>query len=432
MVAAGISLSRFTNAITKAVNSSPELFGAWVMAELSDVRVAGGHCYLELIEKNEAGQTVAKMRATIWQTVFNQLRRKFFLATQRDIATGLKVLVKGNASHHSLYGLSFNITDIDPSYTLGDIERLRKEILLRLTKEGIIDANRNKIFPAAPQRIAVISAEGAAGLGDFMKQLLINSEHFAFYPKLFPCMMQGDRVSASIRMALKAIQENSSQWDCVAIVRGGGATTDLNGFDDYELAKAVATCSLPVVVGIGHERDRNVLDEVACVSLKTPTAVAVFFIDRLREAYETVLRAADRLREIAADKMIGEERRLASLQSLLPQLILRRLSVQESKLKAIWERLPILVEGRIGKEKVTLSGTKDMVRMLSASTIGRSMQNLENIENLMKVLDPSNTLRRGYSVTRVNGKAVKDASSLKEGDILNTTLFQGEIRSKIF
>lgn len=449
----GIPLSQYTDAITNAVANARNLAGVWVIAELSDVRISGGHCYLELIEKNETGQTIAKLRATIWRSVYYQLRNKFFNATQKEISNGIKALVRGSASHHSLYGLSFNIIDIDPNYTMGDMERLRREILMKLHKEGVAMMNKSLPFPEAPQKIAVISAEGAAGYGDFMNHLLGNSEGFVFYPYLFPCMMQGDKVSESIRQALGLIEATADIWDCVAIVRGGGATTDLNGFDDYELAKAVATCGLPVVVGIGHERDRNVLDDIAHTSLKTPTAVANFFIDRLREAYDNVIALADSLRIYSTEQLRGEERRLSTIHGLVPQLALRRLEDNRSSLQLLSGKLPLLIQGRVqrertklegiktvlsnlaitrsGKENIKIDGIVNLLKNLSQNRIGEAKNKILSMDSMIKVLDPKNTLRRGYSITRVNGKAVKTKESLSEGDILITTLEDGEVRSVV-
>lgn len=430
-LASGIPLSQFTALITRTISNSSALSGVWVMAELSDVRIAGGHCYMELIEKNEAGQTIAKLRATIWQSTLNNLRRKFFQATQRDIATGLKVLIKGNAGHHSVYGLSFNITDIDPSYTLGDLERLRREILQRLAKENVLNLNKGRKLPIAPQKIAIISAEGAAGYGDFMNQLMGNAEGFVFYPCLFPSVMQGDRVSASIRHSLEIIESTADLWDCVVIIRGGGATTDMNGFDDYDLARAVATCGLPVIVGIGHDRDRNVLDDIAHTSVKTPTAVAAFFIDRLRQAYDLAAGMAERIRQSSIDKIRGEERRLAAIQTNVPNLALRRLSENNSKLQTLSSKIPVLVEGRLGKESVKLSAKWDMISSLSQTIISKNIQRVKNYEDLLQVLSPLNTLRRGYSITRIDGKAVKSSNDLQEGMVITTQFYEGEIRSKV-
>lgn len=447
----GIPLSRFTEAITNAVATARGLSGVWIIAELSDVRIAGGHCYMELIEKNEAGQTIAKLRANIWRSTYLQLRQKFFNATQREISNGIKALVRGSATHHSLYGLAFNIIDIDPSYTMGDMERLRREILLRLQKEGLAMRNKNLPMPVAPQKIAVISAEGAAGYGDFMHQLCGNLEGFVFYPTLFPCVMQGEKVSESIRRALYLIESTADIWDCVAIIRGGGATTDLNGFDDYELAKAVATCGLPVVVGIGHERDRNVLDDVAHTSLKTPTAVANFFIDEARRAYDGILGLADQLRIYSTELLRGEERRLSTIHGLIPQLALRRMEEAKSNLQSTVGKFPLLIESRMGKENMRLQSLINIISNSSEAKIGKAsiridgminiLRNvtthlLENrkekvsaLESLIKVLDPRNTLKRGYSITRLNGKALKSRGEISAGDILTTELADGEIRS---
>lgn len=450
----GIPLSRYTAAITNAIGMAPGLSGIWVTAELSDVRTSGGHCYMELIEKNEAGQTVAKLRATIWKSTFLQLRQKFYSATQRDIATGIKALVRGSATHHSIYGLSFNITDIDPSYTIGDMERIRREIVMKLQKEGVAYLNKSLSLPLAPQKIAVISAEGAAGYGDFINHLTGNTDGFVFYPCLFPCVMQGDKVSESIRTVLQLIEATADVWDCVAIVRGGGATTDLNGFDDYELARAVATCGLPVVVGIGHERDRNVLDEIAHTSVKTPTAVAGFFIDRMREAYDKVLLIAERLRTYSGDHIRGEERRLSTIHALIPQLALRRMEDAKSRLHALTGKLPLMTQNRLSNERVKLQSAVAMISNFSSSRINKeglkldnalmmisnltsniisgNVQKLAAVESLIKVLDPINTLKRGYSVTRINGKAIKSKNEIHSGDIVSTQFSDGTIQSKIF
>ena len=449
----GIPLSQYTAAITNTVATATHLMGVWLIAELSDVRSSGGHCYMELIEKNESGQTIAKLRANIWRNNFIQLQHKFFNATQKNISTGIKALVRGSVNHHPLYGLSFNIIDIDPSYTIGDLERLRREIILKLQKEGLYHKNKELPLPVAPQRIAIISAEGAAGYGDFMNQLMGNSEGFVFYTHLFPCVMQGDKVSESIRKALAFIEATADLWDCVVIIRGGGATTDLNGFDDYDLAKAVATCGLPVVVGIGHERDRNVLDEIANTSLKTPTAVAGFFIDRLREAYEYILSLTDKLQGYSNELMRGEERRLSTIQTFIPQLALRRLQDAKARLQSITGRLPLLTEGRIGKENVKLDSFKNIFTNLSSSKISKETLKIENLltlctnvsstclehakqkinnyESIIKVLDPKNTLLRGYSITRINGKALKSVEKINRGDTIVTTLPDGEVTSSV-
>lgn len=428
---AAMSLTEYTAMIGNAIRMTPGLQGAWVTAELSDLRFSGGHCYMELIEKNVSGQTVAKLRANIWASRVPYIRRKFFGATQRDIATGMKVMVYGSSAHHSVYGLSFTINDIDPSYTLGDMERIRREILMRLQKEGVIDYNKQEMMPPVPQRIAVISAEGAAGYGDFINQLAGNSDGFVFYPFLFPAVMQGERTSQSVLAALDKIEQTIDLWDCVAIVRGGGATTDLNGFDDYDLAYRVATFPLPIVVGIGHERDRTVLDEIAHTRMKTPTAVAAFFIDSLRNAYSSVGQMVQWITRYSTDRLLGEARRLDNVETMIPALANARLTSAKSRLDRELTRIPVLVESRLAAARGRLDTMRTMVSMAADSVIKRSLAKVENLTGMIEVLSPVNTLRRGYSITRVNGHAVTDASTLKPGDELETQLNSGVIRSKV-
>lgn len=428
---APMSLVEYTAVIGNAIRMTPGLQGAWVMAELSDVRYSGGHCYMELIEKNPAGQTVAKLRANIWASRVNYIRHKFFGATQRDIANGMKVMVWGAAGHHSVYGLSFTINDINPSYTLGDMERIRREILMRLQKEGVIDQNKQEFMSPAPQRIAVISAEGAAGYGDFINQLAGNSDGFVFYPFLFPAVMQGERTSQSVRDALDMIEQTMEHWDCVVIIRGGGATTDLNGFDDYDLAYRVATFPLPIVVGIGHERDRTVLDEIAHTRMKTPTAVAAFFIDRLRTAYSTIGQMVQWIARYSTDRLVGEARRLDNAETMIPALANARLTAAKARLDRELTRIPVLVESRLAGERGKIDSLGRFISMAADGVIKRSSAKLDNLAGMIDVLSPANTLRRGYSITRVNGHALTDASTVKPGDILETQLNSGTICSEV-
>lgn len=428
---AAMSLVEYTTVIGNAIRKTPQLQGAWVMAELSDLRYNGGHCYMELIEKNEAGQTVAKLRANIWASRVPHIRNKFFHATQRDISTGMKVMVYGAAGHHSVYGLSFTINDIDPSYTLGDMERIRREILMRLQKEGVMEYNKQVYMSPVPQRIAVISAEGAAGFGDFMNQLSCNSDGFVFYPFLFPAIMQGDRTSASVRAALDMVEQTIDLWDCVAIVRGGGATTDLNGFDDYDLAYRIATFPLPVVVGIGHERDRTVLDEIAHTRMKTPTAVAAFFIDKLRSAYSTVGQLVQGIVRYSSERLLGESRRLNNAETMIPALAEARLTAAKARLDRELTRIPVLVESRLISAKGRVDTIGRVITMAADSVLKHSADKLESLSGMIDVLSPSNTLRRGYSITRINGHAVTDVTDIKPGDVLETQFNHGIIHSEV-
>ena len=452
-LSAPLSLSSLTSYITHAVNSSPALSRVWVTAELSDVRVNGGHCYMELVEKNPSGQTVAKMRATIWQTTFNSLRKQFIAVTGKEIVTGMKVMLHGSVQHHSVYGLSFNVMAIDPSYTLGDIERIRREILQKLSREGIIHNNHNLPMALLPQRIAVISAEKAAGYVDFIDHLKKNSDGFKFYPFLFPAAMQGDRVSSSVLKALDHIESTIDLWDCVVILRGGGATTDLIWFDDYNLARRVATFPLPVIVGIGHEQDRNVLDEIAHTRVKTPTAAATFFIDRARNAYLTALNLIDDVVRYVNERIAGEKTRISNLSVSLPAIVRARIEREDILLKKELAKLPLLVEARMNREKSRLEYFIPLISNVANAVIARESNNLfnlkdklnlqlenrllsektriDNFENLINVLNPRNTLKRGFSIVRKEGKALSDSSKAKKGDKLDVQLFSGSITSTV-
>lgn len=448
-----ISLSELTARISNTIHTSPDLAGVWVTAELSDVRQNGGHCYMVLIEKNHVGTTIAQLRATVWQSTFRLIQKKFREETGRDIATGMKMLLKGSTNHHSLYGLSFNVIDIDPAYTLGDMERIRREILERLYKEGLLNLNKSLTFPVAPQRIAIVSAEGAAGYGDFMNHLLLNNRGFVFYPVLFPSVMQGERVSISVRQALSKIEKTKENWDCVVIIRGGGATTDLNGFDDYDLARAVATFPLPVIVGIGHERDRTVLDEIANTRMMTPTAVASFLVASLERAFGDLSAICDKITRWITDRLAGEEIRLSNLTATLPALVNSKISEQKNRLEAMARGIPVVTSSRIAHENTRINSMGSILSTLSRNLISLQQRKLSEKQNLLELslknllriqkeklsrlnditelLSPTKTLKRGYSITRIDGKALTSTKGIKKGMKITTTLVDGDIESEV-
>lgn len=425
-----VTLLEFQQMISNTIRMKPELQARWVIAELSDVRVSGGHCYMELVEKDSAGGTRAKMRAMIWSSLFMGLRSKFHAATGSDIRSGLKVMVRGSANHHNVYGLSFVISDIDPSYTMGDMERLRREILERLVREGVAGSNRSLGLPPVLQRIAVISAPGAAGYGDFMNQIGLNPDGFVIYPMLFPAVMQGDRTVPSVLDCLDRIEQALDFWDCVVIIRGGGATTDLNGFDNYELARRVATFPVPVVVGIGHERDRTVLDELACVRCKTPTAVAAFIIDRMRDYYARVADLVHRVARYDREALKGEHLRLANLEQTVPSLVKQKVMRERLRIRDLVAGVERGVASRIRAEETRLD--KDLLRIFSATSgaVRREEMRLEKLDSMVRVLSPENILKRGYSITRIGGRSIRDASVVKPGEVIETQLANGTLLSK--
>ena len=426
-----ITLSQFQRRVTNTIRMNPDLQSAWVLAELSDVRPNGGHCYMELVEKDDNGGIRAKIRAMIWRGTYEPLRRKFMDATGGDLRSGIKLLVRGSATHHEVYGLSFVISDIDPSYTLGETERIRREILARLTREGVIDRNRSLPVPLLPQRVAVISAAGAAGYGDFTNQLASNSYGFIFYPMLFPAVMKGANTAPSVLKMLDWVEHTAFMWDCVIIIRGGGATTDLNSFDNYELAHRVATFPIPVVVGIGHERDRTVLDDIACVRCKTPTAVAAWLVEQLDDAFRQAYDSSVRIGRYVSEAMKGEHMRLAQIEASLPATVVTRTMRERVALQRIASNLSTALGGRTTAADARLQVIAGRVAAAARSSLDNAAARLKRLEDMHRILSPQNTLSRGYSITRVNGHAVTDAADLKPGDTIETTLLNGTVFSEI-
>ena len=448
-----ISLRDYTSRIGTLIRQSATLRNQWIIAELSDVGTRGGHCYMELIEKDERGNTIARMRATIWANIFLHLKAKFEYATNQTFMSGLKVMILGSANFHEQYGFSFNITDIDPTFTLGDMARIRQEIINRLTTEGIINRNQQIEMPIVPQRIAIISAAGAAGYGDFMNQLKNNRNRFVFYTHLFNATMQGEQTSKSVRNALEQIEMTVDLWDCIVIIRGGGATSDLNGFDELELARAVALSPLPVIVGIGHERDRTVLDDIAHTRVKTPTAAAEFLINKAQAALDLATQLADFALRYATDRIAGEKLQLSNIESLIPSLTKQKITEKNLLLNKITTAIPIIVQKNINRHRQLLdSKTRELVfagnrlklkseakanlltesiRQVSTSCISREKQRLTGLYGIIEALSPQNTLRRGYSITRQNGIAVKNANQLTDGEVIITTFADGSITSLV-
>ena len=426
-----ITLREFNNRIKRLLNN-PAVCNCWICADLSDVNVRGGHCYLELLEKDErTGATIAKMRGIIWANRFAYLRQKFVQVTGQDLRSGLKVMLEVSVNYHEQYGISLIITDIDPSYTLGDMERLRREILARLKADGIIDMNKQLDFPAVPQRIAIVSAAGAAGYGDFMNQLHNNAYGLQFYTCLFPAVMQGKETVASVTAALDRINRHIDLFDCVVIIRGGGSTSDLNSFDDYNLAANVAQFPLPVVVGIGHERDVTILDYVACRRVKTPTAAAELLIGCGVEALARIDELRETIVSIAREYITEAQLQMQYLTSTIPLVAGNIVERNRTRLQHIMQIVPLTAQSRIAQGNERLLFFLKQMQQASAQTIMREKMRLTAIYEKVQILSPQNTLRRGYSLTTVNGHAVTDASQLAAGDTITTHLANGTVTSTI-
>lgn len=450
-----LTLSQLSRYVAQAISRQPVLLGAWVTAEISDLSTSGGHCYMTLIEKDPAGTTIARMRATIWANRFIYLREKFFKATGRQLANGLKVMLYGGVNYHNSYGLSFNVGEIDPSYTMGDLERIRREILQALQRDGILECNRRLAISEPPVKIAIISSEKAAGYGDFINQLQHNPLGVEFYTMLFPAIMQGEKTAGSVLEALELILQTYSlvKWDCVVIIRGGGATTDMNGFDNLELARRIATYPMPVAVGIGHERDRCVLDEIACVRCKTPTAVASWLIDMVAMQWQRAMDFAHQVATYASERLKGEHIRLQGVETIIPSAAGIQISKASMRLKNIYSQLPLITQRATSRESGRLENISTTLRMASltqldkasvlidnhssaltlavSSKLEKETTALSNLEKLINVLNPASTLKRGYTITRVSGKAITNPGDVAPGDILVTHTAGGKIISKV-
>lgn len=403
-----LTVTQFNARLANAVAVAPGVHNVWIVGETSDVRLSRGHCYLELIERDEAGANRSRIRANIWASVYSALARKFLQGTGIPFASGMKVRARVSASYHPAYGMSATITDIDPAYTVGDAVRRRNEIINRLTEQKIIDLNRSLPFPLVPNRIAVISARGAAGYGDFINQLLGNPARLRFSLKLFPAVMQGDNTVPAILDALNAIQRQSEDFDAVVIIRGGGATSDLAAFDNYDLAAAVARFPIPVIVGIGHERDTTVLDYVANRPVKTPTAAAELLISRVTAVLDALSRVTNLIYQASTGRIAAHRefltRQAASLPGFLRHTLLRHRSALE-------------------RDAITLNNA--VTRNLE-----RNNEYLARAQDLLRVLSPDAVLARGFSITMLpDGTVVRNPDQTPPGTNLTTRLATGTIHS---
>ena len=404
-----VSLSELTDRIQGVIRTNFES-AVWVRAEISELRENNGHCYLELIEKDaDTDGILAKTRATCWASVFRMLKPYFESSTGENLRAGLNVLVAVTVEFSGLYGFSLNVRDIDPSFTIGELAARRLQIIRQLEADGIADMNKQLPFPKLPQRLAIISSATATGYGDFCDQLKRDSTQFAFYPKLFPATMQGEQAEASIIAALERIYKHMDLFDVVVIIRGGGATTDLACFDTYNLALNCAQFPLPVIAGIGHQRDISILDMVAHTSVKTPTAAAEFLIGKMQDAKDELLNLAD------------------DIHSVISQLI----STQEQQL----ERMKLQIEqaARTGYLRQQHQLEQQGYRIRTA--VRQIMQNhqikLEQIRNRIDIHSPAFLLQRGYSITTLNGKRLTSVAQVKPGNVIKTWLADGEFESEV-
>ncbi len=450
-----ISLLELNKSIQEKIKLNfPE--SIWVIAEISELKInRNGHCYLELIEKDAINENIiAKSRATIWAFTFRMLKPYFESATGHELTSGLKILVQVIVEFHELYGFSLNIIDIDPNYTLGDLAQKKAETIRKLEDDGIINMNKEQEFPLVPQKIAIISSETAAGYQDFLHQLTNNKYGFRYYLRLFPAIMQGLQAEESIINSLEKIFQHDHFFDIVVIIRGGGSQADLNSFNNYLLAANVAQFPIPILTGIGHDKDESIVDLVAYKKLKTPTAVAEYIIEKTLEFEQTVNFYKEKIYDIAIDFINHQKTKLIRSGSVFMPLTKNILEKQNNKLSIIFEKYKNSAFKLIDKNKNTLENYINSLHYTTTKSLLSAKQNINNLnqkfsigtiqlikdnhsllgyyKNKTELLDPAKILKRGYSITFSNNREIiKNIHQINRNDEVITKLFDGEFRSTV-
>lgn len=404
------TLYSLNNMVRQAVSEGlPSRY--WVTGELSEVREASnGHCYIELVQRDEVTQElVAKARGTIWSRIYSLLQPYFLEQTGEPFAAGLKVLLQVSVGFHELYGYTLDVCDIEPAYTVGDMARQRMLVIKRLTDEGVIDLNKELPFPLLPQRVAVISSATAAGYGDFCDQLASNRYGFVFYPHLFQSPMQGSGVEQGVISALDRIAADIDMWDVVVIIRGGGATSELSCFDTYDLANNCAQFPIPIITGIGHQRDESVLDMVAHTRAKTPTAAA----------------------ELLIHAMLEQETYMTNMMHGVVQGVQLRMDAEQQRLQGLLGRLPMATALYLQGEKMRLQTSLQAVFSSAQMLIKEQQHRLDVCNAALEAASPERILSLGYSVTRVNGRVVRSIDDVVPGYEVTTEVAGGEFTSTV-
>ena len=420
------------NNLVREVISSTLSEEYWVEAELSEVHEVRGHCYMELIQKELFSNTpVAKASAKCWKNKWSLLREKFAKVTREGLKPGMKVLLKVYADFHEAYGFAWIVTDINPEFTMGDMARKRQEIIDTLKREGVFELQKELVLPQFAQHIAVISSEHAAGYGDFCHQLADNPQQLKFYTRLFPAVMQGEGVEESVIGALNSINENIEKFDAVVIIRGGGATSDLSGFDTLRLAENVANFPLPIITGIGHDRDESVLDMVSFRRVKTPTAAAAFLVEHLAETYQRILDAQEEMVHLVQRRMELERIQLARLTEKVPMLFSLVRTRQEKRLENMALRMQNTITTTLQRQDLRLQRLALALPTHAERLLTKAAHRLELLQQAIKSHDPSLLLAKGYSITTRGGKVVRNANNLQKGDVIVTQLQKGKVKSVV-
>lgn len=426
-----LSISQLTEQIRVTLENELEPV-YWVVGELADFRQAPqGHVYFELVEK-EGNQVRAKIRSNLWQFAYRSVAAKFEAVTGTSLKNGMKVLAQVSVSYHPVYGLSVNVKDIDPSFSLGERARMRQETIDRLTREGLIRLNGRFELPPVVQKIAIVSSSTAAGFGDFVNQIEQNRYGYQVYYKLFNALMQGNEAVMSQLSALERIKTEHEKlgFDAVILIRGGGAQLDLDCFDDYRLGAAIANFPLPVFTGIGHERDETVADLVAHTRLKTPTAVAEFLLSGFREFEENLTTMLQRLDRSTRQQLREEENKIHQFELRTKSLVKNRISLESEKVAGRFSRINFAAKNHLKIQGSNLTGIEKGLSRSFKSFLHKQYEKLESRESHLQQLDPNTILKRGYTRTELDGRPVH-LTNPKPGDRIETFTQDLKISSSI-
>ena len=404
----------------------------WVCAEISECHPnRNGHCYIELIDKDSKGRTTARQRAVIWANTYKLLQPYFEKETGQTFGSGITVLVQVSVSYHELYGMSLTIHDINPTYTIGEAARRRARILEQLEAEGTINDNRELPLPLVPQRIAIISSQTAAGYGDFIHQLQTNAYGYTFYPVLFTAAMQGEHTESSVIDALNRINHHIEHFDCVVITRGGGSTSELASFDTYELANNVAQFPLPIVVAIGHERDETVLDYVAAVRVKTPTAAAEWFVERLRLADLAAQAARKEIVDLVSNRLLIENNRLQQLAGSVPYIATQRIHNEALRHQRLAHQVALASNETIARQNNRLELITQLIPGQATARLREEQQRLNNLSHTISLLSPDAVLARGYTLLLHNNKVIRSVDELPTDSPITIEMTDGHAQARI-
>ena len=433
--------------------SLPDFY--WVVAEISEIKQnSSGHCYLELVEKRDDETNIkAKVKAVIWNNKYGFIKAFFENSTGETLRVGLKVLLRVQVEYHELYGLSLAVADINPSFTIGEMAAKRLAIIRRLEEDGVFNMNKDLKLPLVPQRIAIISSSNAAGYRDFINHLKNNSYGYSFSTKLFEATMQGEQIEQDIINALYGIEQVAEQFDAVVIIRGGGSQTDLGWFDNYNIAFHVTQFPLPIITGIGHDKDLTVTDLVACRAVKTPTAAADFIIELTAETEDYLLELGDNIKTLATESLEQfretlelSEKKLTPLANLILSKLKHKISVihhsfiriigeqtyrAELKTEKLKLRLSSMAIANIKNRANKILTMKSLLASSARNLIRKEEKRAAAMTNTLEILNPENTIKRGYTITRHDGKIVTSLQNLETGNVIETMFIDGLIKSKI-